>query len=266
MQIKLIIFATIVQFLLAATSIAESKVKISHLDGPLYLIEDEYFVKENSVFYVGSEAITIISASWTPAVAEEIVSNIKKISSKPIKYVVDTHYHADRSGGNAYYKSLGATIISTALTKELLKGTWANHLESLKKSWPSFPNIPLVLPDITFDKKYVLENGEIELLYFGPAHTKDGIVAYFPKQKILFGDCILKEQLGNLDSADLTEYPKTISKMKDLPIKTIIAGHWSPIHGPELIDKVLTLLKGLPKHDTTTNGLRDSTNEDHATK
>lgn len=239
-------------FILAAFSTiarsAESKIKVTHLQGPLYVVEDEYWVKENSVFFVGEKGITLISASWTPATAEEIVGEIKKVSTLPIQYVVDTHYHVDRAGGNPYFKKIGAKIISTKMTKQLMEENWERLMKDSKKSWPGFPDIPLVLPDITFENKYVLENGQIELLYFGPSHTKDGIVAYFPKEKVLDADCILKEMLGNLDSADLKEYPNTITKMKKLSAKTIIAGHGSPIHGPELIDQFLALLTANAKH------------------
>jgi metallo-beta-lactamase class B len=61
---------------------------------------------------------------------------------------------------------------------------------------------------------------------------------YFPEQKVLDAGSILKEQVGNLASANLDEYPKTLEKLKalHLDVRTIIAGHWSPVHGPELID------------------------------
>lgn len=61
----------------------------------------------------------------------------------------------------------------------------------------------------------------------------------------LDGGCILEEQLGNLTFADRTEYPKTLRKVQQpgLDIKTIIAGHWSAVHGPELIEQYLALLK-----------------------
>jgi len=78
----------------------------------------------------------------------------------------------------------------------------------------------------------------------GPSHTQDGIFVFFPQEKVLYGNCILKEQLGNLDFADLREYPKTLERLKQLHLDftTIVAGHWSPIHGPELIDEYLQLL------------------------
>jgi metallo-beta-lactamase class B len=53
-------------------------------------------------------------------------------------------------------------------------------------------------------------------IYLGPSHTADGIFVFFPQERVLYGNCILKEQLGNLDFADLSEYPKTLEKLKQL--------------------------------------------------
>ena len=72
----------------------------------------------------------------------------------------------------------------------------------------------------------------------------DGIFVYFPEEKVLYGGCILKEKIGNLAFANVGEYPKTLHKLKELKldIRTIVAGHWSPVHGPKLIDQYLKML------------------------
>jgi metallo-beta-lactamase class B len=171
------------------------------------------------------------------------VNKVRHITKKPIKVVIDTHYHLDRVGGNSYFKSIGAQVIASKMTSALMKENWDSGLRSAQKDYPGFPSIPFVSPDITFDDKYELEGGKIQVLYFGPSHTKDDVVVYFPEEQVLFGDCMLKEKLGYLGDANLTEYPKTLERVKRLKIKTIIAGHWSSIHGPELIDQVFELLK-----------------------
>ena len=80
---------------------------------------------------------------------------------------------------------------------------------------------------------------------FGPSHTKDGIFVYFPKERVLYGGCIVKEQVGNLAFADVDEYPRTLRRLIDrkLKIRTVVAGHWSPVHGPELIQTYLSLFE-----------------------
>lgn len=121
---------------------------------------------------------------------------------------------------------------------------WDSIVEWTHKEIPSYPRLPLVLPTKTFTSDFDLQGGRIKAIYLGQSHTPDGIFVYFPGEKVLYGGCILKEKIGNLAFANLTEYPKTLHKLErlKLDIKTIIAGHYAPVHGPELISQYLTLL------------------------
>ncbi len=222
----------------------EPKIVLTPLRGHLYVAEDYFYAKENSVVYVGDDSVTVIGATWTPETAKLLAAEIGKVTRKPITEVVDTNYHPDRAGGNAYFKSIGAKIISTRMTADLLALHWDEMVHYVQKAFPNYPSLPLVPPNETFARDFELQGGGLKTIYLGPSHTPDGIFVYFPKEKVLYGNCILKEQLGNLDSANLAEYPKTLQKLKDLNLgfTTIVAGHWSPLHGPELIDEYLQLL------------------------
>jgi metallo-beta-lactamase class B len=125
-----------------------------------------------------------------------------------------------------------------------MKLGWDQMTNIKRKDWADFPALPMTIPDQVQAGDFELQNGRIKALYLGPSHTEDGIFVYFPNEKVLYGGCILKEKLGYLGSSNIIEYPKTLQKLKDLHlnIDTIIAGHWSPIHGPELIDQYLALL------------------------
>jgi metallo-beta-lactamase class B len=220
------------------------RVVLTPLRGGVYVAEDYFYSKENSVVYVGDSSVSVIGATWTPETAKLLANEIRKVTQKPITEVIDTNYHPDRAGGNAYFKSTGAKIVSTKMTNDLLKAHWDEMVRYVQKGVPSYPTLPLVPADQTFPGDFQLQSGGVKAIYLGPSHTPDGIFVFFPKEKVLYGNCILKEQLGNLDFADLTEYPKTLQKLKQLNLgfTTIVAGHWSPIHGPELIDQYLALL------------------------
>jgi metallo-beta-lactamase class B len=231
--------------LLAPIAFAENPtVVLTPLREHLYVAEDYFYSKENSVVYVGENSVTVVGATWSPETAKLLAGEIAKITKKPITEVIDTNYHPDRAGGNAYFKSIGAKIISTKMTRELLEAHWDEMVRYVQKGIPSYPTLPVVLPDKTFAGDFELQGGAVKAIYLGPAHTPDGIFVFFPQEKVLYGNCILKEQLGNLDFADRTEYPRTLEKLKrlDLGFTTIVAGHWSPIHGPELIDQYIELL------------------------
>jgi metallo-beta-lactamase class B len=256
MKMGLIPTLFIVIGFVAEFAAAESpKVVLTPLRGHLYVVEDYFYSKENSVVYVGDNSVTVVGATWTPETAKLLATEIAKITQKPITEVIDTNYHPDRAGGNAYFKSIGAKIVSTKMTSDLLTEHWDEMMRYVQKGFPSYPNLPLVLPDKTFAGDFELQGGGVKAIYLGPSHTSDGIFVFFPKEKVLYGNCILKEQLGNLDFANLPEYPKTLQKLKQLNLgfTTIVAGHWSPIHGPELIDQYLALLAAKSKQDLSGN-------------
>ena len=231
--------------LLAPFAFGENpKIVLTPLRGHLYIVEDYFYLQENSMVYVGEKAVTVVGATWTPETAKLLANEIGKVTSKPITEVIDTNYHPDRAGGNAYFKSIGAKIVSTKMTSDLLTQHWDEMVRYVQKGFPDYPALPLVSPDKTFAGDFELQSGAVKAIYLGPSHTPDGIFVFFPEEKVLYGNCILKEQLGNLDFADLAVYPKTLEKLKQLNLgfSTIVAGHWSAIHGPELIDQYLQLL------------------------
>ncbi len=220
-------------------------VSLKHLKGSVYVVEDYYYGKENSVVYIGENEVTIIGATWTPDTARLLADEIRKVTAKPITEVIVTNYHPDRAGGSAYWKTLGAKIIATELTKKWLKEDWQGVLNFTRQWMPDYPDIAVVMPDVVYPGDFQLQDGKIRTLYLGPSHTEDGIFVYFPQEKILYGNCILKEELGNLSYANLAEYPETLKKLKalTLPIDTVIAGHMHSVHGIELIDHYLGLLE-----------------------
>lgn len=233
-------------FLIASTILhSQPQLKLVPLRGGVYVVEDGYYSQENSAVYVGERYVTVVGATWTPETAKLLAQQIAKITAKPIREVVDTNFHPDRAGGNAYFRQIGAHIVSTRKTYELLQQQWNSVVAVTQKSLPSYPTPPLVLPDTVYDGSFELQGGRIKALYLGPSHTADGIFVYFPQEKVLYGNCILKENLGSMAYADLDEYPKTLRKLQQLRLgyTTIIAGHWSPIHGPELVDRYLQLLE-----------------------
>ncbi|MGH9645325.1 MAG: subclass B2 metallo-beta-lactamase [Bryobacteraceae bacterium] len=243
---KVIIAAALLVFLRTGANAEHEQLTLTHLRGNVYVVEDTYPLSaENSAVYVGDEFVTAVGATWTPETARLLANAVAKITRKPIREVIDTNYNLDRAGGNAYFKSIGARIVSTTLTHDLLQREWATMVEHAKESFPGYPDNPLVLPDTTHPGDFELQGGRIRCIYLGPSHAPDDIFVYFPEEKVLYGGCILKEQLGNLALANLVEYPKTLQKLKrlDLGYTTIIAGHWSPIHGPELVDQNLRLLE-----------------------
>lgn len=239
------LIASFLSLSFSAAHAGAPEVLLNHLTGSIYLVEDSHYAKTNSVIYIGSTSVTVVGATWSPETAELLAKEIKKVTNKPISAVILPDYNPEYAGGNAYWKGIGAEIISTELTYSLLKSDWEKVGDFVRKGYPSYPRLPLVLSTKTYPGDFALENGDIRALYLGPSHTPDDIFVYFPKEKVLYAGSILKEHLGNLDFADLAEYPKTLHKLQQLHlnIDKVISGHWSAVHGPELIDQYLDLLR-----------------------
>jgi metallo-beta-lactamase class B len=225
---------------------ADGEIHLKQVRGGVYVVEDSFYFRENSVVYIGTDSVSVIGATWTPKTAEKLVSEIKKVTKKPVREVVVTNFHPDRAGGNAYFKKIGAKMISTQMTHDLMKSDWKRAVDFTRKTIPEYPDLAPVLPDTVLKDDFELQGGAIRSLYLGPSHTEDGIFVWFPKEKVLYGNCILKETLGNLEFANLSAYPKTLNRLKNLklPIEILIAGHGSSLHGPELVDHYLKLLTG----------------------
>lgn len=238
------IFVTITALLLPATSLAESLLTLTPLKGSVYLVEDRVYAQENSLVYIGANHVTVVGATMTPQTAEMLATEIRKVTALPITEVIDTNHDPDRFGGNAYFKQIGAKIISTSLTRELLQKEGEALIKQTQAFLPKYPNVPIVLPDTTYPGSFEVQNGAVRALYLGPSHKADDIFVWFPKEKVLYGGCALKPQLGNLDGADLVEYPKTLQKLKDLhlPIDIIVSGHYSAVHKSDLIDRYMEML------------------------
>ena len=235
----------VLAFIVGAAYAAGPAVSLTHLTGPLYLVRDAEYAKTNSLVYVGAETVTVIGATWSPESASVLAGEIRKVTDKPVTEVINNDYNPEYAGGNRYWERIGATIISTRRTRKLLESDWVKVGNLVRKYFPDYPHVPLALPTKVYPGSFRLQGGNIEALYLGPSHTPDDIFVYFPREKVLYAGSILKEHLGNMVFADVDQYIETLHKLQalHLDIRIIISGHWSAVHGPELIEQYLSMLK-----------------------
>lgn len=236
--------ASIVAAMALLTPAMADSLRLIPLKGRVYVVEDDYYARENSIVYVGRDRVTVVGATWTPETAAILVGEIRKVTKLPVTEVIDTNHDPDRIGGNAYFRKIGAKIVSLTLTRDLLEKDGEAQIRQVQKSLPKYPSVPIVLPDTVYPGSFALQGGAVRVLYLGASHKPDDAFVWFPDEKVLYGGCALKPHLGNMEGADLVAYPKTLQKLKalHLPIETIVAGHYDAIHGPDLIDRYLELL------------------------
>lgn len=222
-----------------------TNISLRHLTGPLYVATDAQYFSTNWVVYVGQDAVAVVGATWTPAMARSLALRIRRATPLPITAVIDISPDPEWSGGNAYWAQIGAKIIAVRITEKLLTNTWRERNQRARRNHSGYPALPLVAPTEVVANRFTLEHGDIRGFYLGPTHTAGDIFVYFPREQVLDAGSILKPHLGNLADADLRAYPETLRKLQrmHLEIRTVIAGHWAAVHGPELIQRYLSMLK-----------------------
>ncbi|MBI2677779.1 MAG: MBL fold metallo-hydrolase [Candidatus Koribacter versatilis] len=131
---------------------------------------------------IGEDGIVVIDDEFAPLVPK-IQAALKGITGKPVRFILNTHYHGDHTGGNAPMAQAGSTIIAHEnVRKRLAAGT-----EIKKFGKPTPPAAKDALPIITFDDQLTVHlNGEdIRAIHFPAGHTDGDSVIFFPKANVV---------------------------------------------------------------------------------
>ena len=188
------------------------------------------FGGSNHTWIVFKDYVVVVDANF-PKEAADVIADIKKTTKKPIKYVLDTHHHGDHAYGNAVWAKEGAQIVASKNTARLLKVNGPKQWEDAgkgKDGREDVRNSELKQADISFDDKYVLDDGtqRVEFHHFGHSHTIGDSVAYLPKHKILCtGDACVNGAFNYMGHSNSASWIKCLDAMAKLDIDIICPGH-----------------------------------------
>jgi glyoxylase-like metal-dependent hydrolase (beta-lactamase superfamily II) len=138
---------------------------------------------------VGDDGVIVVDDQFAP-LTPKIVEAISKISPKPIKFVLNTHWHGDHTGGNENLTAAGAVVVAHDNVRKRMSSE--QFIELLKRKVPASP--AKALPVVTFTSDMTLHfNGEdIHVIHVDPAHTDGDSIIVFPKAKVVHtGDCYI---------------------------------------------------------------------------
>jgi glyoxylase-like metal-dependent hydrolase (beta-lactamase superfamily II) len=142
----------------------------------------------------------------------------------PVRYVINTHYHADHAWGNCFFP--GATVISHAYCREFLEERGIPSLEAARRQNASLRQVKIILPHMTFESgEFNLRVGKKNLNIF-PAlgHSKDGIVIMVEEDRVLFaGDAFMP--LPYVVDGDIDDMIVSTKKIGRMGLENIIQGH-----------------------------------------
>ncbi|HWY07668.1 MAG TPA: MBL fold metallo-hydrolase [Candidatus Acidoferrales bacterium] len=206
------------------------EIKVTKVSGNVYMLEGE---GGNIAASVGEDGIVIVDDQFAP-LAEKIQAALKnlKITDKPVRFVINTHYHGDHTGGNEPFANAGSTVIAQDnVRKRLETGGVAGNGGSVK--FEQKPALKGALPVITFGHDVTVHlNGEdIRALHFPAGHTDGDAIIFFPKNNVVhMGDDFVRYGFPFIDVTSGGSAQGMISAMEkvstELPADVkVIPGH-----------------------------------------
>ena len=189
----------------------------------------------NAGFIVGKDYVVVVDSLATVGLTRKLREEIRKITDKPIRYLINTHHHGDHTYGNHVFT--GATIISHDHCRHELMGTAIMDPGMLNAIFPEFDfrGIAVTPADITFDKRLTLHmNGrEVRLLHLGPGHTAGDIIVHLPQEGVIFaGDFIFLYSTPLGMEGSFAGWLKNLDAMAKLDARVYVPGH-GPVCGAE---------------------------------
>lgn len=202
--------------------------------------DNEGFIS-NAAVIIGENDIAVIDALGSPSLAQQLLDNIRKVSDKPIKWGIATHYHADHIYGLQVLKEHGATILApVGADKYLDSPAAAERLDERRFSLEPFVNekTRLVYPDRMLDQTEQIDLGGVLLTinYLGRAHSDGDLSIYVETDRVLIsGDIIFEGRVPFVGDANTKQWLEVLGRMEKQDMVALIPGHGSLANEPNAV-------------------------------
>jgi glyoxylase-like metal-dependent hydrolase (beta-lactamase superfamily II) len=231
-------------------------------------------VMSNATIVEGDDDVLVVDSHVSPGGAWALREELKAITSKPIRYVVNSHYHFDHSHGNQIYgpeveiigheyarqmilagkstdspaheffvggipntiKTLESRLAVAKDDKE--RATIQNQLDIQRNHLEGTNAVKPVPPTLTLTNLVTLHRGEreIRILHLGRGHTAGDVVVYLPEERIVATGDLLVENTSYMGDAFFTEWIDTIEALKKVDFDTVLPGHGQAFKGKAKLD------------------------------
>ena len=224
----------------------------------------------NAAIIVLDDGVLVVDTHSKPSAARALIEQIKKLTPKPVKYVVNTHFHWDHYQGNEAYPSswpAGVEIISSEATrqniqrigiprikneivtmpqeianlkKDLEKASSAEQKtaiqENIRQAEAYFSELKLMqvtLPTMTLDRSLILHHGSrtVEILWLGRAHTNGDVFVFLPNEKFIATGDALHGWTPFMGDSYPYEWIQTLDAAERLDFDSVLGGHGDVMHG-----------------------------------
>ncbi len=235
----------------------------------------------NAAVIVNQDDVLVVDSHASPAAAWALAEQLKTITDKPIRFVVNTHYHWDHAHGNQVYGP-GVEIIGHEFTRRMLVegaskagrsypmfiGGIPAQIEQTKKQLAAATDpaaqaklrtqlsvqenylaatnaVTVTPPTLTLAESMTLYRGgrEIRLLFLGRGHTGGDVVVYLPKERVIATGDLLGTNPGYIGDAFITDWVGTLEKLKAMDFDWVLPGHGPAFQGKAKIDQFQSYLR-----------------------
>jgi glyoxylase-like metal-dependent hydrolase (beta-lactamase superfamily II) len=217
----------------------------------------------------------------SPAAAWVLLEEVKKLTPKPVRYVINTHFHFDHAHGNQIFGA-GVDIIGHEFTRQMLasgrplqmplyknyvdgipaqienmrgriakeqdaaaKARLQTQLTSAENNLASQKELKLVPPNVTLAREMTLFRGsrEIQLKFLGRGHTGGDVVVYLPREKVVITGDFLTAGMSNMSDSYPNEWADSLEALKKLDFTTVLPGHGEAYTDKTKIDNYQAYLR-----------------------
>lgn len=195
----------------------------------------------NAGIIVGDDSVLVIDSLRVPSFARELRADVRRITDKPVRYLVDTHGHWDHAFGNEEFTD--AIIVGHVNCRRELEEygeAWRDGVVARNNQWSDeIKTVRITPPDLTFDRRLELHFGgrRVDLVYLGRAHTSGDIFIHLPEDRLLFtGDVAQDGGVPYMLDGHMRDWVETDTRLLDLPFERFVSGHGPIGTKPALVE------------------------------
>jgi glyoxylase-like metal-dependent hydrolase (beta-lactamase superfamily II) len=229
----------------STADLGEKKVSFDQIGMGLYAYTAEG--DPNTGIIVGDDGVMVIDAQATPAMAGDVITRVAKVTDKPVKYVLLTHYHAVRALGASAFK--GAEILASNATRDLIAERGKQDMDSEIGRFPRLFRAAetisgLIWPTITFPDQISVWLGrrEVRIVHIGRGHTAGDVIAIVPDAGVVFsGDLVEHKAACYCGDAHFTDWLATLDHLAELQANALLPGRGATLTSPEMVKEGIEL-------------------------
>ncbi|GAM10911.1 beta-lactamase [Geobacter sp. OR-1] len=190
----------------------------------------------NAGIVIGRDGVLVVDTLISAKEGKRFLDDIRKVTNKQIKYVVNTHTHLDHALGNCVFTRIGAAVISHTADRKLMERVGADTLKNIGNYGlkpEEMTGTEIALPSLYFSDRLTIDLGDetVELIRVAPSHTEGSVIVSVPAKKLLFsGDILFTDFHPFLADGNFSGWVKTLDELMAMDVEKIIPGH-GPLSG-----------------------------------